>query len=344
MARENRDVRPFDGLSEMQSWLEDNVTLRVYPKEGLGQIEHLVCDADSTLRVDPRTLATADIKLHLDTDELVLAQRAAADRFAKNLGKNTNEIFSIVLYGSSRFLNFKDELIRWSFSDLEKLKGGFSLLNPDGSRPRSLRLPHNGTVFDLAVVLNSEQKQKVGLPYRLGSWLARVRFKLANPSEGMGFKPLPLTDEKRDELELSKQTVAFRQINPAEPDLLQADMLDEFLFYYVDSATLDRLSANPYHPQSALYQTQIFIDALRFLVTEFQRLENIAEIRLKDIDDGLIGRLLRFMSSSDETQILQTWLETLRDEPEVFMAEVENICKYQKRLDQSLELIIKENP
>ena len=343
MARENRDVRPFDGLPEVQSWLEDKVTLRIYPNEGAGQIEPLVCVADSTLRVDPQTLATADIKLHIEKDELVLAQRSVADRFAKNFGNKTNEIFSIVLYGSSRFLRFKDELIRWNFSDLEKMRDGFSLLNPDSSRPRSLRLPHNGTFFDLVVVLNSAQTPKIGLPHRLGTWLAHIQFKLANPSEGIGFNPLPLTDEKRQELKVSQQTATYCQINPQMPNLLDADMLDDFLFFYVDSATLDRLSANPLHPQSALYQTQIFIDALKFLVTEFQRLENVAEVRLKDVDDHLIGRLLRVVST-DETQSLQAWLEILRDEPEVFIAEVESICNYQKRIDESLGLMVKANP
>jgi hypothetical protein len=342
MARENRDVRPFDGLPEVQSWLEDKVTLRIYPNEGAGQIEPIVCVADSTMRVDPQTLATADIKLHIEKDELVLAQRSAADRFAKNFGNKTDEIFSIVLYGSSKFLRFKDELIRWNFSDLEKMRDGFSLLNPDSSRPRSLRLPHNGTVFDLAVVLNSAQKPKIGLPHRLGTWLAHIQFKLANPSEGIGFNPLPLTIEKRQELKVSQQTATYCQINPQKPDLLGADMLDDFLLFYVDSATLDRLSANPLHPQSALYQTQIFIDALKFLVTEFQRLENVADVKLNDIDDRLIGRLLRVVST-DEAQSLQAWLEILRDEPEVFIAEVESICNYQKRIDESLGLMIKAN-
>jgi len=343
MARENRDVRPFDGLSEVQSWLEEKVTLRVYPNEGAGRIDPFVCVADSTLRVDPKTLVTSDIELHIESDELVLAQRAAADRFAKNFGNKTNEIFSIVLYGSSKFLHFKDELIRWTFSDLDKLRDGFSLLNPDGSRPRSLRLPHNGTVFDLAVVLNSAQKPKIGLPHRLGTWLAHIQFKLANPSEGIGFNPLPLTDEKRKELRVSPQTATYCQINPQKPSLLDADMLDDFLFFYVDSATLDRLSANPLHPQSALYQTQIFIDAIKFLVTEFQRLENVAELRLSDVDDHLIGRLLRVVST-DDTKDLNSWLEILRDEPEVFIAEIESACNFQKRIDESLELMIKANP
>ena len=235
MARENRDLRPFDDLSEMQTWLEEKVTLHVCPNEGAGKIEDLVCAAGSTLRVDPRTLATADIKLHIKMDELITLQRDVANQFAKRLGSKKHDIFSIVLYGTSSFLHFSDEILRWGFEDLAKMHGGFSLLNPDGSRPRSLRLPHHGTKFDLAVVLNSELKPQIGLPYRLGTWLARTTFRLANPAEGIGFTPRHLTDEIRADLKLSEGTASFPQINPVSPSLLEAKLLDDFVFFYVDS-------------------------------------------------------------------------------------------------------------
>lgn len=338
MSRENRDLRPFDDLAEVQAWLEEKVTLHVCPNEGTGQIEPLVCAAGQTLRVDPRTLATADIKLYLDMDELVTLQREIASQFAKRLGSKKHDIFSIVLYGTSSFLHFSDEILRWGFEDLKKMHGGFSLLNPNGSRPRSLRLPHHGTVFDLAIILNTEQKPQIGLPHRLGTWLARVRFKLANPAEGIGFTPRHLTDEVREELKLAKQTATFPQINPTSPSLLDADLLDDFVYFYVDSPTLDQLSANPLHPQSALYQTQIFIDALKFVVAEFQRLENKEELRLKEVDNKLIGRLLRVVST-DDPALLQSWLEILRNQPEVFIAEIENICDYKKRLDESFAIM-----
>ena len=342
MARENRDLRPFDDLSEMQAWLEEKVTLHVCPKEGAGKIEDLVCAAGSTLRVDPRTLATADVRLHIDVEELVTVQRDVATQFAKRLGAKKHDIFSIVLYATSSFLHFTDEIIRWGFEDLAKMHGGFSLLNPNGSRPRSLRLPHNGTEFHLAVILNSELKPQVGLPHRLGTWLARTTFRLANPAEGIGFTPRHLTDEIRADLKLSEGTTSFPQINPVSPSLLEAHLLDDFVFFYVDSPTLDRLSAHPLHPQSALLQTQIFIDAMKFVVGEFHRLENKNELRLNDVDSKLIGRLLRVVSS-DDPLLLQSWLEILRNQPEAFIAEVEHICKYQKRVNDSLDLMLGGN-
>ena len=75
MARENRDVRPFDDLPEVQSWLEDKVILRIYPTGSAGQIEPLECVANSTLRVDPSTpnfvraqtsFARVDVRLSQD--------------------------------------------------------------------------------------------------------------------------------------------------------------------------------------------------------------------------------------------------------------------------------------
>ena len=114
--------------------------------------------------------------------------------------------------------------------------------------------------------------------------------------------------------------------------------MDDFVLFYVDSAALDQLSSNPLHPQSALYQTHIFIDALKFVVAEFQRLENKNELRLSEVDEKLLGRILRVVSS-DEPAMLQSWLEILRNQPEAFIAEVEHICDYQTRVNDSLALM-----
>lgn len=166
-------------------------------------------------------------------------------------------------------------------------------------------------------MLNRELTPQAGLPYRLGTWLARLRFTLANPAEGIGFTPLPLTQERRKELKLAKQTATYARENPYQPDLLSAVMLDDFVEYYVDESLLARMSANPRHSQSALFQTQIFLGAVEFVVMEFQRLESRGEIQLSDVSEGLIGKILRIVS--DETdEDLRQWLERSRQIPPIF--------------------------
>jgi len=332
MAAENRDVRPFRDLHEVQAWLEENLKLEV---NDIANNESWVIQSGTTLRLDPKTLMTANVQLKLNEDVPGLSMIESVERFADDLGAKDYGLFSIVLHGSSPFLKFTDEIARWSFDELKALRNGYRLNSEELPRPRCLQLAHNGVIFDLAIVLNRELKPRAGLPHRLGTWLARLRFVLANPAEGIGFSPLPLTPEKRKEFRLSKQTATYSRKNPYQPDLLAAIMLDDFVEYYVDESLLARMSVNPRHSQSALFQTQIFIGAVEFVVMEFHRLESLEEIQLSDVNEGLIGKIIRIVS--DETVgDLSQWLEVLKTDPSRFLAEVEAESEYQRRLDDSL--------
>jgi len=335
MATENRDVRPFRDLPDVQEWLELHLRLVV---QSATSTETWEMEPGSTLRLDPKTLMTADLQLKIGEVVPVHGIANLAKKFADELGAKDHSIMSIVLYGSSRFLRFTDEIARWSFDDLSVFRNGYTL-NPEGEpRPRSLQLAHNGVVFDLAVVLNRELKPKPGLPHRLGTWLARIRFVLANPAEGIGFTPIPLTEEKRKELGLSKQTATYARENPYQPDLLTAIMLDDFVEYYVDERLLARMSAYPRHDQSALLQTQIFLAAVEFVVMEFQRVDSLDEIQLSDVNEGLIGKILRIVS--DETDgDLRRWLEILKSKPADFLAAAEASTEYLQRLEDSMSFL-----
>lgn len=332
MATENRDVRPFRDLSDVQSWLEENLRLVVHDATNP---EIWVVEPGSTLRLDPKTLMTANLQLKIEDDVPMNPLLKSAEQFADDLGAKDHSILSIVLHGTSPFLRFTEELARWSFDDLSQLRNGYQLHIEGKPRPRSLQLAHNGVVFDLVVVLNRELKPKAGLPHRLGTWLARLRFTLANPAEGIGFTPLPLTAEKRKELKLARQTATYARENPYQPDLLSAIMLDDFVEYYVDESLLARMSTNPRHSQSALFQTQIFLGAVEFVVMKFQRLDSLDEIQLADVSEGLVGKILRIVSDETDEELRQ-WLETLKTNPADFLAAVEASSEYLRRLDDSM--------
>jgi hypothetical protein len=332
MATENRDVRPFRDLSDVQAWLEGNLHLVVTDATNT---DTWTMEPGSTLRLDPKTLMTANVQLKIDDEVAVLPVLKSAEQFANDLGAKDHSVLSIVLYATSPLLRFTDEIARWSFDDLKQFRMGHRL-NPEGMpRPRGLQLAHNGVVFDLVVLLNRELKPKAGMPHRLGTWLARIRFTLANPAEGIGFSPLPLTPEKRKELNLAKQTATYARENPYHSGLLAAIMLDDFVEYFVDESLLARMSANPRHSQSALFQTQIFLGAVEFVVMEFQRLDSFEEVQLADVNEGLIGKILRIVSDETDGNLRQ-WLEILKTKPADFLAAVEANSEYLRRLDDSM--------
>lgn len=340
MAKENRDVRPFIDLANVQDWFEEHLTLRVTPAESTGKNStSLECKPWSTLRVEPRTLATADVELFIEKEEPVLQVASMARSFAQEIGAEDESIFSILIIGSSSFLKLGDVLHRWTFEDLARLRGGFSLTEKGRPRPRTLQTPHSGFGIEISVVLNRELQPKVGHPHRLGTWLARSRFSVANPEEGIGFTPLSLTDEVREELKLRKQTTTYAEVRKDQPDLRTANRLDDFVALWVDKDTLDRLAASPRHAQSSLKQTEIFLEAIEFLVMEFHRLDDMNEISLSDIDSRLIGRLLRVVSSDDPSS-LESWLNLLKTEPSSFMAAVQAQCDYRDRVDDALGLMV----
>jgi len=321
MSRENRDVRPFIDLSELEMELETCLTIRVIPKTS-SRTDPLICKAWATTRVEPQTLATADVQLHLPEDQLIQPMVKMVRDFARNLGQKDDSALSVVLYGSSPFLRFTDELQRWRIEDIECWRGGLSLI-PQGKRPRCLRLPQNGTRFDLVVILDRQLKNSPGLPWRLGTWLAQLQFTLANPAEGIGFSPIPLTDEIREEFELSRGSLFFPRVKPNQPDWQQANYFDDFAEFYVDSEVLDQLAAAPREQQSAIIQTQIFLHALNFLIMEFQKDDRRDSITLGEINDGLMGRLLRVVSGESQGE-LEAWLTVLKQDSARFMAAIES--------------------
>jgi len=134
---------------------------------------------------------------------------------------------------------------------------------------------------------------------------------------------IPLTDEIREEFELSGGSLFYPRVKPNQPDWQQANYFDDFAEFYVDSEVLDQLAAAPREQQSAIIQTQIFLHALNFLILEFQKDDRRDSITLGEINDGLMGRLLRVVSGESQGE-LEAWLTVLKQDPARFMAAIES--------------------
>ena len=66
--------------------------------------------AGETKRLEPKTYLTADITLRLAPDADMKSFTSALTKYAKLVG-GSKEVLSVVLYGSSSFLKFSDELL-----------------------------------------------------------------------------------------------------------------------------------------------------------------------------------------------------------------------------------------
>lgn len=336
MARENRDVRPFKVPDDLQDWLEANLLLEVCP---VGTNEVVMVEPESTARFDPTTLATCGLRIATREGVTVGDVLKSCKTYSGWLDLEDVAELKVLVLASSKFLAFTDELHRFGLDELDRFESGVDLVGKDSTRPRSFFLPHNGTEVEVVVVLDKALKVVVGRPHRLGTWLARVRFTLANPEEGIGFNPLPLTSEKRAELGLGKQTVTYALVNQFQPDILVATMLDDFVEYYVDEDLLARLSANPRHPQSKVLQTEIFLGAVEFAVLQFQRVEDLESLKFSDVDEFLVGKIVRIVAS-ENGEDLRKWFDVLRSDPSLFLAKVEDVVNYRETLEDSLSKLV----
>ena len=112
MAEENRVVRPFSTPDDLQDWMDQNVILEVQPMtDGHPDGDLITVAAGETKRLEPKTYLTADITLRVSPDADIKGFASALTKYAKQISGG-KQVLSIVLYGSSSFLKFSDELCR----------------------------------------------------------------------------------------------------------------------------------------------------------------------------------------------------------------------------------------
>ena len=334
MAEENRVVRPFRAPDELQDWMNQNIFLEVQPlTDGHADGDLITVAAGETKRLEPKTYLTADITLRISPDADIDSFTSGLTKYAKLIGSG-KQVLSIMLFGSSSFLKFSDELCRWSVSEFERSGDGYKIASTGPSRPRAAKTAHNGASFELAVVLQQQLGSVVGMPWRLGTWILRSSFSLGNPLEGFGFTPLPLTKEKRIELGIGPETFKFAKKSDFN-DLFESETLDDYIEFYVDEEILNRLSAAPRNAQSAFIQTEIFLSAIEFVVLAASTDRDLQDKSLQEISGTLVDKLLRAIST-ERVDDLNKWFSLLKNDPQKFLTKYEDLIGYRTRLLKSI--------
>ena len=335
MAEENRVVRPFSAPDDLQDWMDQNVILEVQPMtDGHPDGDLITVAAGETKRLEPKTYLTAEITLRVSPDADINGFASALTKYAKRVSGG-KQVLSIVLYGSSSFLKFSDELCHWSVSEFEKSGDGYKIASSGPLRPRAAKTAHNGASFELVVVLREQLGAVVGMPWRLGTWILRSSFSLGNPLEGFGFTPLPLTKEKRIEFGIGPETFKFARKNPFNGQLFESETLDDFIEFYVDEEVLTRLSAAPRNAQSAFIQTEIFLSAIEYVVLEASTDPDLHDKSLQEINGTLVDKMLRAIST-ERVEELNKWLVILKNNPQLFLTKYEELVDYKTRLLKSI--------
>lgn len=221
MSTENPVIGSFKGLGPLEVLLQE-VTLKIAGFDTL-------TPATPVLRCDSSSIPDLALTLR---PEFADGDLAEALRFAD---LEPQEI-EVVVSSEDSFLKQRDVLLR--IPGGEGIGAEYPLTNSDSERPRSLQNPNEGLKIQVAVVLDTALEPASERPYRKGTKLAGVDFRV-KPYTGLGsIQPVPLTDEVGKEHGLSKKTQLFIV---AQDEILASGSLEDLVTVYVEEGLLQLL-------------------------------------------------------------------------------------------------------
>lgn len=286
MSSETRLVRPYEVGSEFQRAL-DSCALQSAGEATAGGGDVGV-SLDDYLNF-PISLDLRDIPW----DEL--KSGAAA------LGIDHGDIDLLILAASPR-LRFVDVVHKQALNDEAEIPRIISLTQPE--RPRALQGPHGGADIRLYFCLNKSLKPSELRPWRKGTWLGQIEFRLRSDLSGSGFVPIRMTDEDRENFGLPSGTMRYVDLDDVDP--FDREPSRDALKLYIDADLMDRLHMSSSTPVAKYVQKQLFVDSTSaILFAAHKRLAEDPQLRGQSIEDfrgSLVHKLTELLSTKSTGQ------------------------------------------
>jgi hypothetical protein len=304
---ERRTFRPFDVPAELSSFL-------ALSRLRAGETSDYV-DAGSQRLVDVAELRACDFTLEVTHDDAPFdaAREAAVAAAHDNYGENTVEYVVLV---SSSYLKLADVALRVPLAEAPRI----SLLADCGAR--AFNSIHHGCDIDAFLVLGERLEHQPLRPWRRGTWLSRATFRLRTELEGVGFTILPLTDEKRTELQLPTKTLRYVALDESP---LEAPSIATVTLY-VDADLLAHLNKTPRKSWAKAFTDQLAVDVLNAVAMRAVADPQIQEATWESLEDKLLGSLLMMVGGKTQGEAekrANELLDILRANPTAFLARIE---------------------
>ena len=289
MNRETRTVRPFllrDGLDKI---LDDVVFF-------LGQKR---CEPDGFI-----VLNNSD-EYQRGTPRLAWAKDEAAfdlfkDKVARGLRRNAIDpkAASLVVTAYTGYLKIADILIDHPIDQLHSLSRHYVFNHPN--RPRALSASTHGATITAYLLLRQNIKRKPLRPWRKGTWVARATFNLRTGMASLLFRPTPLDDKTREELELPSDCVRYVYIGDHEA--LEAYDESTPPTFYVDEAVLARLGSEAGTPAGVALQVQLVVDFISAVINNVAAQDRKPHsVDWHELKDSLFGCIVTLVVGKDAT-------------------------------------------
>ena len=318
MNREVREVRPYRVDTSLTGILDEAV-LRFGTEE---------CEAGGRIQVDdPDDFRRRRAELRWSQEsgapekfqQRLLDGAAAAGIEAEALG------LLITTYTS--YLKRAEVVFRYTLSDGD-LPNPVTLSDP---RPAALRAGLHRSAIDVYLLLDQNLPHRVLRPWRKGTWLANVRFRLSSSSSASWYRLQPLTDRDRDELGLPKGAVRYVELGDHEP--LEPYDATDLPTFWVDGDLLSSLAARSQSKASRSIQTQLvhdFVWAVISSPTVIQS-DDLDTLAWADLKESSLGRIARFAARKNATPARRDeMIQLIRSDPSRFMTLVEDAIGLRK--------------
>ena len=286
MATETRVLRPFATPLKVEQ-LVRSAALKV---------------GDTVLQPDGRATLDYDAYLNLpvslslgDSGGLTEDELDGVLESLAEIGLTPDMVLGTVSLHSS-FLKISEYVAVFPISELRDLPGDIEIASA-GKRPSALRTPYSGCRVETAVLLGSAREPVVGQPWRKGTWLARSRFHLSCELEYAGFTPRPMDADQKATLGVSAKAARYVTL-PAGVDPLRDEVAPDVLELWVDADLLGAIAAQPKSMLSVALQRQLFVDAFNAVTSIARADPSIDDLQWSDIEDSLLGRLIRGLVGS----------------------------------------------
>lgn len=304
------DVRPFQPVVAIDRFVE---AIRLV-------IGEASVSADSWVAMDEDFFLRGRVTLQLANNADVLADHLRSIESDLVGSPYSKDDLALVVVLTSSFLKQAEVDRIIPLNELSSFGHELNLGGPP--RPRPLSSPKAGCEVEVSICLQRELPRKPLQAWRAWTWLSRTSFRVKSERSFTDFRPRPLGDIERSRLGLPKGTlryVSMGDLSPLDPGT-SADSLE----IWIDSEVLASMTAARSAPASAMVQRQLFLDCVAAIVMAAREDPGIASSRFEDLDDTLLGFVVRMAGGSGCTSDdLNAYIDLIVTDPAKFLARME---------------------
>lgn len=292
-------LRPFSGLDDLETFINENVRLEIASNSGTFEVAHR-----GWLGLAPQDIDSLGLTVTIDNSD---ALRRLVDPLV--MGLDDVSVFIVAIDRKSSVLRENALLAQY---DLSKITDQVRIsLAGTAQTQRILDNKRSGFRIEFALVQNKDVPGENAVrPRKKGALIARATWEVRPVSDGDAFQPDELTDDIRQNLGLTSSSWVYFD---AKSEMLTATSFSDAASFYVDRDLLKQIQLLTGEAQT-LAEMLVYSAAITHMVYEFS-LALRADGTSVDSDDLSESQMVRLFRKKFKNKSDSEILDFVRDEP-----------------------------